>query len=346
MTATGGDVLVGELVTLEEMSGPRKAAVLLMSVGTEQAAAMLRRLPADEVHEILAEVAELEDVDPEVASQVIADFAEAAESSRGLVGGAEVARKLLEAAMGEEALAPRGARTGDAIVRRPFEFLHHVEPRLAATFLADEPARVIALVLANLPAELAADLLACFELDFRRDVAARIAVLGPTSAEVLGLIEEHLAARFATIIVEEPLSLGGVEALVEVLTRSDADTERAVVDGLREVDEALAEKVRAAMFSFDDLQRLSDREVQQVLRGVDSKDLAIALKGASEGVTEKILSNLSSRASETLREEIELLGRVRMAAVEEARATVMRVVAELQEAGQIVVERAGDDFVD
>ena len=100
------------------------------------------------------------------------------------------------------------------------------------------------------------------------------------------------------------------------------------------------------MFSFDDLQQLSDREVQQVLRGVDSKDLAIALKGASEGVRDKILSNLSSRASETLREEIELLGRVRLAAVDEARATVMRVVSELQEQGQIVVERAGDDFVD
>ncbi len=340
------DVLVPDLVTTEDLSGARKAAVLLMSVGTEQAAAMLRRLPAEDVHEILAEVAQLEDVDAELADQVIADFAASAEHSRGVIGGAEVARKLLVAAMGHEAVAPTGGRTGDAIARRPFEFLHHLEPRLAATFLADEHPRVIALVLANLPAELAADLLGCFELSFRRDVAARIAVLGPTSSEVLSIIEDHLATRFATIIVEEPLALGGVDALVEVLSRSDADTERAVVDGLREVDEVLAEKVRAAMFSFDDLQQLSDREVQQVLRGVDSKDLAIALKGASEGVREKILSNLSSRASETLREEIELLGRVRLAAVDEARAAVMRVVAELQEQGQIVVERAGDDFVD
>jgi flagellar motor switch protein FliG len=340
------DVLIPDLVTTDDMSGVRKAAVLLMSVGTEQAAAMLRRLPATEVHEILGEISALKDVHPEVADRVIEDFAGAVEASRGIVGGADAARRLLVAAMGDEAAAHAGGRIGHAIGRRPFEFLHHVQPRLAATFLADEQPRAIALVLANLPADLAAQLLRCFDLAFRRDVAARIAMLGPTSPEVLVQLEEHLAARFATIIVEEPLDLGGVDALVEVLSRSDAETERAVVDGLRELDEELAEKVRAAMFSFDDLSQLSDREVQQILRSVDSKDLAIALKGASEQVTEKILSNLSSRASETLREEIELLGRVRMAAVGEARTSIMRVVGELQEQGQIVIERAGDDFVD
>ena len=340
------DVLIPDLVTTEEMPGVRKAAVLLMSLGTEQAAAMLRRLPATEVHEILGEISALKQVEPELVDRVIEDFATEAASTRGIVGGADVARRLLVAAVGDEAAVQAGARMGDAIGRRPFEFLHHVSPRLAATFLADEQPRSIALVLANLPADLAAKLLGCFQPSFRCDVAARLATLGPTSPEVLVLLEDHLAARFATVIVEEPLDLGGVDALVDVLSRSDAETERTVVDGLREVDEELAEKIRAAMFSFDDLASLSDREVQQILRSVDSKELAVALKGASEEVTEKVLSNLSSRASETLREEIELLGRVRMAAVEEARGAVMRVVGDLQEQGQIVIERAGDDFVD
>lgn len=340
------DVLIPELVTTEDMPGVRKAAVLLMTLGTEQAAAMLRRLPATEVHEILAEISALDEVEPEVVDQVIEDFANEAVSARGIQGGSEVARRLLVAAMGDEAAVHAGARMGDAIGRRPFEFLHHVAPRLAATFLADEQPRSIALVLANLPADLAAKLLACFPSAFRRDVAARLATLGPTSPEVLVLLEDHLAARFATAVVEEPLEIGGIEALVEVLARADAETERTVVDGLREVDERLAEQVRAAMFSFDDLANLSDREVQQILRSIDSKELAVALKGAAPEVTEKVLSNLSSRASETLREEIELLGRVRMAAVEEARASVMRIVGELQEQGQITIERAGDDFVD
>jgi flagellar motor switch protein FliG len=340
------DVLVPELLTADELPGARKAAVLLMSVGTEQAAAMLRRLPATEIHEVLAEISSLENVDQDVADRVIEDFANEAVATRGLTGGKDVARRLLAAAMGHEAVAHAGGRIGDAIGRRPFEFLHRVEPRLAATFLADEQPRSIAVVLANLPPELAARLFVCFEPEFRRDVAARIAMLGPTSPEVLSLLEEHLAARFATITVEEHLERGGIDTLVELLSRSDADTERSTVEGLRQVDEELAERVRAAMFSFDDLAELTDREVQLILRGIDSKELAIALKGASEQVTEKILSNLSTRASETLREEIELLGRVRMAAVDEARAAVMRVVSELQEQGQIVVERAGDDFVE
>ena len=160
------------------------------------------------------------------------------------------------------------------------------------------------------------------------------------------MIENHLAGRFATITVDDQRHVGGVNALVELLNRADGDTEKAVVDGLREVNAELADRVRLAMFSFDDLVSLGDREVQQILRSVDSKDLAIALKGADAAVQDKILGNLSSRASDTLREEIELLGRVRMAAVEESRATILRVVRDLEEQGQIVLERAGDDFVD
>jgi flagellar motor switch protein FliG len=185
-----------------------------------------------------------------------------------------------------------------------------------------------------------------FPADFRTDVAVRIAVLDKTSPEVISLIEDHLAARFATIAVDDQRVIGGVPALVQLLTRADGDTEKAVVDGLREVDADLADRVRAAMFSFDDLVSLGDRDVQQILRSVDSKDLAIALKGATPGVQQKILGNLSSRAADTLREEVELLGRVRMSAVEEARASVLRVVRDMEEQGQLVLERAGDDFVD
>jgi flagellar motor switch protein FliG len=333
--------------TAAELSGARKAAILLMSLGTDRAAAMLRHLSEPEVEEILREIADLDRIDGEVIDDVVADFASAASNKSSMThGGAEVARQLLVAVMGSDRALTLAQTLPEASKQLPFEYLHRVQPRLAATFLADEHPQTIALVLSNLPAGLAAQLLAEMPGDFRRDVAVRIATLDRTSPDVVALIDEHLAARFSTILVDDQREIGGIGALVDLLTRSDDETERAVVEGLAEVDEVLAEQVRAALFSFEDLVALPDRAVQQVLRSVDTKDLALALKGGSDAIRDKLLGNLSSRAGETLREEIELLGRVRMSAVEEARNTVLRVVRDLEQQGQIVLERAGDDFVD
>lgn len=333
--------------TATELSGARKVAILLLSLGTERAASMLRLLSEAEVADILREVAELDDVQPELIDEVVADFASKATRRReATTGGADLARELLLAAVGSERADAVAKQLPEVSVRMAFEYLHRVEPRLAATFLTDEPPQAIALVLSNLPASLAADLLAELPADFRRDVAVRIATLDRASPEVVRMIDEHLAARFATITPDDQRSVGGVSALVELLSRSDDETEKAVIEGLMEVDADLAERVRAELFSFEDLVTLPDRAVQQILRGVDTKDLAVALKGAGDQVREKLLSNLSQRAGETLREEIELLGRVRMSAIEEARHKVLRVVRDLEEQGQIVLERAGDDFVD
>lgn len=334
-------------LSIADMTGPQKAAVLLLSLGNDKAVEMLRRLPEADANEIIAEIAAIENVDSTVVDNVIADFASTADTFRTLTsGGAEVARRLLAATVGSERMDELVEQKPSVVGRRSFEFLFTLDPRLSASFLVDEDSRTIALVLANLPTDLAAELLREFPAEFRTDVAVRIAVLDKTSPEVISLIEEHLSARFATIAIDDQTEVGGVPALVELLTKADGDTEKAVVEGLREFDADLADRVRAAMFSFDDLVTLGDRDVQQILRSVDSKDLAIALKGAPGAVQQKILGNLSSRAADTLREEVELLGRVRSSAVEEARASVMRVVRDLEEQGQLVLERAGDDFVD
>jgi len=333
--------------SVAEMSGARKAAVLLLSLDGDKAVEMLRRLPEGDANAIITEIAAIDSVDATVVDGVIADFAATADGNRGLTaGGAEVASRLLAATVGSERMDELVERKPSVVGRRPFEFLFALDPRLSASFLRDENARTIALVLSNLPADLAAGLLREFPADFRTDVAVRIAVLDKTSPEVIGLIEEHLAARFSTISIDDQRDVGGVPTLVDLLTRADGDTEKAVVDGLREVDAELADRVRAAMFSFDDLVSLGDRDVQQILRNVDSKDLAIALKGAAASVQQKILGNLSSRAADTLREEVELLGRVRLSAVDDARASILRVVREMEEQGTLVLERAGDDFVD
>lgn len=329
------------------MSGARKTAILLTSMGTARAATMLRRMSDPEVEEILREIADLGDVDAELVDAVVADFASSASHTPAVMtGGADVARELMMASLDSERAQAMAERVPEMSHGKSFEYLRRVAPRLAATFLVDEHPQVIAVVLSNLPSPLAAELLAQMPSDFRREVAVRIATLDRTSPDVVQIIDAHLAARFATITVDNQRVMGGVSALVDLLTRSDDATERAVVEGLAEVDEGLADKVRAALFSFEDIVGLPDRAVQQVLRGVDTKDLALGLKGASQAVSDKLLGNLSSRASETLREEIELLGRVRSSEVEEARNSVLRVIRELESQGQIVLERGGDDFVD
>jgi flagellar motor switch protein FliG len=331
-----------------ELSGVRKSAVLLLSLGVEHAASVLRCLDETEVAEIMTEIAELDDVDPELVDAVISEFAgDASTFRRTLTGGAEMARHLMSRALGDERADALAERIPGAAGRRVFGFVEHVEPRLAASLLRDEHPQTVALVLANIDSGFAARLLSQLDDDVRRQVAIRIATMDRTTPDVLALVEARLEARFAALseqIEERPV--GGVQALVDLLSKSDESIERAVVESLREHDEVLADRVRAAMFSFDDLTTLDDRAIQQVLRGVDTKDLAIALKGARDAVREKILGNLSSRAGETLREEIELLGRVKVAAVEEARANVLRVVREMEENGQLVLERGSDDFVD
>lgn len=179
----------------QELNGARKAAVLLMSLSTEQAASMLRRLPDADVETILAEVATLNDVEPSTVDEVFAEFATSASEHRHATnGGAELARTLLLATVGAERAEELALSMPALFGHRPFEFLYAVEPRLSAGFLADENPQTIALVLANISTDLAADLLRALPADFRRDVAVRIATLDRTSPEVVTLIEAHLAA--------------------------------------------------------------------------------------------------------------------------------------------------------
>lgn len=331
-----------------ELSGARKAAVLLMSLGTERSAPILRRLSEPEVAEILSEVAAMEDVDGELIDAVMAEFAISANSYReGTTGGAEMARRMLSASVdGERARFIGGLLPAES--RPPaFIYLHHVEPSVASAILAEEPPQAIALALVHISPDLAAKLLLGLPEELQREVAIRIATLETTTPEVLEIVEDQLARRFSAIGADDHTSVGGVDSLVALLSRTDETIERSIVDHVNELDPVLGDRLRAAMFSFEDLVTLDDRAIQQVLRGVDSKDLATALKGASAEVKEKLLRNLSSRAAETLREEIELLGRVRSAVVQEARARVLTVVREMEAAGTIQLERAGsDDYVD
>jgi len=212
------------------------------------------------------------------------------------------------------------------------------------TFLGDEHPQTIALVLAHLSPQQSAIILSGCNQALQADIAHRIAVMERTSPDIIRIVERELDRRMSTVIgAQELSSVGGVTPLVAIINRADRSTERMILEGLETVDRELAEQVRAQMFIFEDITTLDDKAIQLVLRNVESGDLALALKGVSAAVREKIMRNLSTRAAENLAEEIELLGPKRLSEVEESQAKVVTEIRALEQAGQITIMRGNDE---
>lgn len=340
--------LTTSVPALRDLTGPQKSAVLLMSMGTERAATVLRQMHESEITEIMAEVARLRDVPADVVDAVMEEFDLTAKARRHLAsGGVEVARELLEASLGVEKSAEIFDRLSVAFVSAPFEFIRRIDPRMVLSFIRDEHPQTIALVLAHMNPDSAAMVLSGLAEEVQRDVAVRVATMDRTSPDIISAVEQALERRLSSVAQQSDLSsAGGINSLVELLNRSDRATERLIFEGLDDHDSVLADEVRSRMFVFEDIISLDDRSIQQVLRRVESKDLALALKGVREEVRQKVLSNMSSRARESLEEDIVVLGAVRLSAVEEAQGAVVRIIRELEDAGEIVLIRSSEEFVE
>ena len=332
---------------MTQLNGVQKAAVLLMQMDNDRAASVLRQLRESEVADIMAEVAQLQRVEVAAAQDVLTEFHQLA-SARAHVsnGGLEVARDMLVASVGQAKAEEILGRLTAIMQRAPFEFMRRADPRQVLQFLQDEHPQTIALVLAHMYPEHAAMVLSGLPEDVQSDVARRVATMDSTSPEAIEHVEAILERKLSTVLQSADLSTaGGVQSLVEILNRSDRGTERLILESLEYEDVELADEVRQLMFVFEDINQLDDRSVQLVLRQVDAKELAIALKGVRADVRDKILKNMSERAAGNLAEEIDLLGPMRITAVEEAQAGVVRIIRALEEAGQIVLTRGADEYV-
>jgi flagellar motor switch protein FliG len=329
----------------EEVSGLRKAAILLIQIGQDNANRVLSQMRETEVEELVAEIMRLQRVDADTADSVVDEFHNLI-SARGFVsqGGVGFARELLETGLGVEKAGEILSRLEAAITEMPFQFMRRADPRQLLSFLQDEHPQTIALVLAHLPSDQASGVLSGFAPELQTDVAHRIAVMDRTSPDAVRRVESVLERRMSSILQPtETTTVGGVQPLIDIINRADRTTERLILESLETLDPTLAEEVRSRMFLFEDIVTLDDKSVQTVLRQVETNDLATALKGVRADVRDKVMKNLSERASETLAEEIEMLGPVRLRSVEEAQAKVVQVIRQLEESGQVVVSRGGND---
>jgi flagellar motor switch protein FliG len=335
---------------VHQMTGARKAALLLVSVGHERAARIVQALNEDEVERVMGEIANLGPVDEPVMNQVMKEFvAQAQRQTRVPQGGVEVAKGMLAEALGSAAKAEAVmSRIGGTPVGSHFRALTALDSSVAASVLAREHPQTIALVLSKLPADRGLAMLRELPEAMRGEVAYRIATLSPPSPETVRAVEAGLERRILSAASSQRLRADSdpVKPLVEILARADAETERTILGRIDEMDPPLAQDIRQRLFTIEDLVKLEDKALQLLLRQVDTKDLAMGLKGTSELVRERISSNLSERASENLKEEMELLGPQRLTDVEKARKEIVRTVRQLEQEGSIVLSRGTDDYIE
>ncbi|GHS90066.1 flagellar motor switch protein FliG [Cellulomonas hominis] len=326
------------------LTGTQKAAMLLLQLGRERAALVMSKLDTAEIEELTAEILRLDRVDQALADEVLEEFYNVSVIGPGVGGGLGYAQQLLEASIGADQAAGMIERLQTSMAGQPFEFLQHADARQVLSLLSGEHPQAVALVLAHLRPEHASAILAGLPGEMQSEVAHRIALMERASPDVVQVIAESLQRKASTVLAPSELSaVGGVQPLVEIINRADPTTEKLILEGLQTRDEALAEEVRSRMFVFSDIVLLEDRAMQLVLRQVETGELSVALKGVGEEVRDKILRNLSERARENLVEEIELLGPVRLSQVEDARAGIVQTIRRLEESGQIVIRREGED---
>jgi flagellar motor switch protein FliG len=326
------------------LNGRQKAAILLVSLGEESSAEVIKHLKQDEIDDLTLEIAGVGHINPEQRQAIVQEFYDTAVAQAYITeGGIDRARGLLEKALGPQKAGEVMDRLSASIQVTPFEFLRRTDSSQILNVISNEHPQTVALILAYLPADTAGEVISALPEDLQSEVAMRIALMDRTAPEVIHEIERVLERKLSSVLTQDFTSAGGLTALVDLLNQVDRGTERTILDALEEQNPELAEEVRRLMFLFEDVVLLDDRSIQQVLREVDAKDLGVALKGSTDEVKEKIFKNMSQRAAETIKEDLEFMGPVRIKQVEESQQKVVAVIRRLEEAGKIVVSRGSED---
>lgn len=326
-----------------DIPGLRKAAILMVSVDKDAAAKIMRRLSRDQVEDLSREVAQLGEIDADMRQVVVEEFYNLA-LARTYVrdGGLAYASELLHKSLSSDEAQRIISQIERLIYERPFSFLHKAESENLLTFIQEEHPQTIALILSHLPSEKASELIVGLSPQRQVEVVKRISKMEQTSPEVIKEIERGLETRLSGIVSERMQKAGGVETVASILNFVDRQTEKGIFTALEEEDSELVENIRRLMFVFEDILSVNDRGVQAMLKEVESADLVLALRTASDELKSKILGNMSERAGTLIREEMEYMGPVRLSDVEAAQRRIVDIVRRLEDAGEIVIGGRGE----
>lgn len=330
----------------DKFTGKKKVAVMLLALGPELASRILKQLTEQEVENITMEIANLNRVPQQVRDEIAEEFMLISQAQQFMLeGGVDYAKEILEKTLGQHKAMEILKRMKEQVKVKPFTFVRHADPKQLVNLISQEHPQTIALILSYLDSSQSATIIAELPGEMRADIARRIALMDRTSPEILKQVENVLRDRLSSLFQQDFTQAGGVDTVVEILNSADRGTEKLILEDLEKEDAELADEIRQRMFIFEDVITLDDASIQRVVREVDSKDLAKALKGASEEVKERIYRNISKRAAEMLREDLDFMGPVRLREVEEAQQRIVGIIRRLDEAGEIIISRGGEDAI-
>ncbi|MEN6370674.1 MAG: flagellar motor switch protein FliG [Armatimonadota bacterium] len=320
-----------------QLTGLEKASIVLIALGTDVTANVFKHLNEPEVEKLSSQIMKLQDIDANVIEAVVSEFRQMCTAAQsGLSGGKDFAARALEQAMGQEKATELLDKARTASCGRPFESLWRAEASKIASVLAKENPQIIGLVLTYLPSEKAALVLSELGDDIQAKVAHSICTQGETDPSVLSAIEEALNAKLLAA-GSQIASAGGPKALVDILNNVTRSTEQLVLGSLASEDPEMGDQVRKMMFVFEDLIKLDDRTMQLVLREIDQEDLRMALKGANDDIKKLAFRNMSERAADMLKEDLELLTNAKPEDVDAGQQKIVNVVRKLIASGEAVL---------
>ena len=331
-----------EAVALQ-LSGPRKVAALMITLGTEASAKLLARLPPEALDRVALELMRMPAVDSNIRDLILEEAYAGLFAHAGVLpGGENYALELFAQAFGQTKAQELLDRVHQAQQDIPFEFFLEIDPIQGAGLLAEEHPQTIAIVLAHMEPRAAARILTQFEPSMQVEVAKRIALTEQITPEAIEIVEDGLRRKLSSVVTDVT-SVGGTRPLASVLNQVGRSNERQILTALAEQDSQLADEVRRYMFVFDDVILLDDRAMQRVVRELDAKDMALALRPATEALRLKFFQNMSQRAAEMLREEMSMAGQVRMKAIEEAQQRIIDLIKKLEDSDEISINRGGSE---
>lgn len=318
----------------------------MINLGPEKSAQVMKYLNEEEIERLTLAIAGIKNIDSEQSESVTKEFTELYMASHYIAqGGIEYAKEVLEKALGNEKAIGIISRLSSNLQIKPFDFIRKTDPSQVLNFIQGEHPQTIALIMSYLEPEQAAAILSSLPSERQTEVARRIAIMDSTSPEIIREIENTLEKKISSLGTQDYTSAGGINSIVEILNHVDRATEKTILETLEVQDPVLSEEIKKLMFVFEDIIKMDDRSIQLVLREVESKDLALALKGAGEEVKDKVKKNMSQRAAEMLEEEITFLGPVRLRDVEDAQQQIVTVIRRLEESGEIIISRGGGDEI-
>ena len=329
------------------LSSKEKAAVLLITLGKEYSATLYKHLSEEEISDMTLSITTTRRVEPEIREQIVDEFYEMCLAQKFITeGGIDFAREILEKAMGPDRAEEMIRKLSSSLQVRPFDFIRKVDSNQILNVIHNEHPQIIALVLSYIEPRQSAQIIASLPSDRQTEIISRISKMGSSSAEYVKEAERILERKVTSMGYTDNIVVGGIDTIVDIVNALDRSSEKNILESLDVSDSELADEIRKRLFVFEDIAKLNNVTVQRVLREINNTDLAVALKMATEDVTKTIFNNISKRLQEMIKDDMEVMGPVRVRDVEEAQQRIVNVIRKLEDDGEIVIARGeGDELI-